>query len=395
MSQPLSQPDAYDRLRTLVESVPDGRKARGLRHPLPDVLFIMLVAVLAGHGDAEAIADFAEDNEDWFKKRCGLRYGTPSQDTFLRVLAAMDPDAFEEVFRKWVGELWEVSGTEHVAIDGKSLRRSFDRAANLSPIHSVAAYASDLGLVLGCVPVEEKENEITAIPRLLKLIDVKGATVTIDAMGCQTAIAAAIHEAGGHYLLAVKGNHPTLRRQMGAYFADSDRTERPPCDPAPDIDSASVVEKGHGRLEKRRCEVSKQTDWVDGRAEWAGLACLVRITRERETLSDGKVSTEVAYFISNDPKLTATRAMSLVRRHWEIENSLHWVLDVVFDEDLCRVRNRKAAKNFAVIRRAATNLLKNAPSPRKRQAKVSVARRRASFARSDAYRDVVLRLKPC
>ena len=388
----MSSPDAYDRLRTLVESVPDGRRARGLRHPLPDVLFIILVGVLAGCDDAEAIEDFAEDNTDWFKQRCGLRHGVPSQDTYLRVLAAMDPTAFEEVFRKWVGELWDVAGTDHVAIDGKSLRRSFDRAANLSPVHSVAAWASELGLVLGSVPVEAKENEIVAIPRLLKLIDVKGATVTIDAMGCQTAIAGAIHEAGGHYLLAVKGNQPSLRRQMGAFFEDAARTERPPCDPAPDIDRATVVEKGHGRLEKRRCEVSKQTDWADGRGDWAGLACFVRITRERETLSDGKVSTEVAYFISNDPKLTATRALSLARRHWGIENSLHWVLDVVFDEDLCRVRNRNAAKNFAVVRRIAANLLKNAPSPRAKKANVSIARRRRFFFASETYRDAVLRL---
>jgi len=386
--------DAYDSLRILLESVPEHRGARGLRHPIAEVLFIILVGVVCGQEDAEGIEEFALENEDWFRTRCGLKHGIPSQDTYLRVLAAMNPEAFEAAFRAWVTELWTHDEGRHIAIDGKTLRGSFDRAAGLSPVHSVAAYASELGLVLGGVTVEAKENEIVAIPRLLKLINVKGATVTIDAMGCQTAIAKAVHEAGGYYLLHVKDNQPMLRGQVAAFFEDADRSRRPVDDPAPKVERVEDTDKDHGGLESRRCEVSHDLRWLDVQDAWTGLSSVVRITRSTEDVISGKRRADVGYFISNRPALTARQAQDLVRKHWAIENGLHWVLDVVFNEDHSRVRSGYAAKNLATIRRAVLNLISTAPSPRPRKSKFSNAHRRMIAALRPAYREAVLRLPP-
>lgn len=388
----MSQPDSYDRLRTLLDTVPEHRRPRGLRHPIADVLFIILVGVVCGHEDAEAIEDFAQENETWFATRCGLRHGVPSQDTYLRVLAGLNSEAFEAAFRAWVTELWSLADERHIAIDGKTLRRSFDKAAGLAAVHSVAAFVSDQGLVLGSVPVNAKENEIVAIPHLLRLINLKGATVTIDAMGCQTAIARAIHEAGGRYLLHVKDNQLTLRQQLAGFFVDAERTDRPLDDPSPCVDRIDAVEKGHGRLEARKCEVSQDLTWVDVKQSWEGLAAIVKISRETEDLTTGKVRSDFAYFISNDPSLTAIRAQELSRRHWAIENEMHWVLDVTFNEDQSRVRVGHAAKNLATIRRAALNLISSAPSPRAGKSKISVARRRRIAGMSIDYREIVLRV---
>ena len=191
--------DAYSELYSLLGTLADPRDPRGRRHHLADVLLITLVAVLAGAEDAEAIQDFGEHNSDWFLQRCGLRHGIPTQDTYLRVLALLDPAAFGAVFTAWIAKLWGADEDRHVAVDGKTLRRSFDKAAGKSPVHSVAAFASASGIVLGQLAVDEKENEIVAIPKLLTLIDICNATVTIDALGCQREIAQTIVEAGGHY----------------------------------------------------------------------------------------------------------------------------------------------------------------------------------------------------
>jgi len=388
----MAQLDAYQSLQTLLLSVPDPRRARGLRHPVADVLFMALVAIISGAEDAEAIEDFANENEAWFAQRCGLRHGIPSQDTFLRVLAAMDPKAFSECFDRWVAELWGGPPERHIAIDGKTLRRSFDRALGQSPVHSVAAYATELGLVLGQVSVDAKENEIVAIPRLLTRLDLNGATVTIDAMGCQTAIAKAIREGGGHYLLHVKDNHPTLRRQIAGFFQDAHREGRPKDQPAPTIAEITVTDAGHGRVEVRRCELSTDLSWVDDRASWTDLGCIIKVSRERQLKASDKATHEHDFYISSDPSLTPERAENLARNHWAIENGLHWVLDVTFDEDGSRIRTKHAAENLAIIRRAALNLLKTAPSPKKTKAAISVVRRRRFCLMNSAYREVVLRM---
>lgn len=388
----MSEPDAYDRLYKLLGTVPDGRGRQGRLHALPDVLFIMLVGVICGQEDAEAIEDFAEENESWFRQRCSLPHGIPSQDTFLRVLASMKPEAFEAAFLAWVAELWPATATgeRHIAIDGKTLRRSFDRASGQSPLHSVAAFVSDTGLVIGSTAVEAKENEIVAIPKLLSLIDVKGATVTIDAMGCQRTIAQAIHDAGGYYLLQVKANHPKISKQINGFFKDSDRVGRPVDDPAPDVDHAEALEKGHGRLETRSCDLSRDLSWIDTDESWPGLSAIVRVSRSTTELSTGQSRAETRYFISNHPKLSAEAAAALVRRHWAIENNLHWVLDVALDEDQSRVRTKNAARNLATVRRAALNLVASAPSPKKGVSKISITRRRRIAAMNEGYRELIL-----
>jgi predicted transposase YbfD/YdcC len=390
----MKEQDPYSSLYTLVGEVPDPRLPRGLRHPIADVLFIILVAVLAGAEDAEAVEDFAYHHEDWFRERCGLRHGIPSQDTYLRVLAAMEPRAFGEAFERWVAEVWGVPAERHVAIDGKSLRRSFDRAAGQSAVHSVAAFASEQGLVLSQVTVNKKENEIVAIPRLLRLIDLNGATVTIDAMGCQTAIAGAIVDAGGDYILQVKDNHPTLRGQIAEFFADANRTKRPLDDPAPEMEEAVETDSSHGRIEERRCQLSRDLSWLDGAPDWPALSAIAKVDRRRENKTSSETSQEAAYYIVSNPGATAEQINALIRSHWAIENSLHWTLDVTFDEDRCRVRKGNAAQNLGLIRRAAFNLLRQAPNPGRKKAKVSIARRRRICMMSTQYRELVLKLTP-
>ncbi len=258
----------------------------------------------------------------------------------------------------------------------------------------MAAYASDQGVVLRQVAVQTKENEIVAIPRLLKLIDLRGATVTIDAMGCQTAIAAAIVEEGGDYILQVKDNHPTLRRQIAGFFVDAGRERRPLDDPAPVMHEAVETDSGHGRIEERSCRLSHDLSWVDHAADWSGLTAIAKLERHREDKATGETSHETAYYILSGNDVTAARANTLIRAHWAIENSLHWTLDVTFDEDQCRVRKGNAAENFGLIRRAAINLLRNAPNPGTKRAKVSIRRRRRYCLMSTAYREAVLRLQP-
>jgi predicted transposase YbfD/YdcC len=390
----MSERDAYSSLYALVGEVPDPRQPRGTRHPIADVLFILLVAVLAGAEDAQAVEDFGVHHQDWFRERCGLPHGIPSQDTYLRVLATMAPRAFGEAFERWVAEVWGVPEQRHVAIDGKALRRSFDRAAGLTAVHSVAAFASERGVVLGQVTVNDKENEIVAIPRLLRLIDLRGATVTIDAMGCQTAIAHAIVEEGGDYILQVKGNHPTLRSQLVGFFADASREQRPIDDPAPAMQEAVETDSGHGRIEERRCQLVRDLSWIDRAADWRGLSAIAKLERRRENKATGETSNETAYYLVSNPDATAAQVNALIRSHWAIENSLHWTLDVTFDEDRCRVRKGNAAENFGLIRRAAVNLLRSAPNPGRKRAKVSIARRRRHCMMSTAYREAVLRLEP-
>jgi len=386
--------DPYGSLYTLLGTVPDVRDARGRRHHLADVLFITLVGIIAGAEDAQALEDFATMQRDWFRDRCGLRHGIPSQDTYLRVLAALDPRAFGEAFQKWVAELWGPGTAKHVAIDGKTLRRSFDRAAGRSAVHSVAAFASERGLVLGQVTVQDKENEIIAIPKLLQLIDVRGATITIDAMGCQTAIAQAIQDQNAHYVLQVKDNHPTLRGHIEDFFTDVRRDNRPLDDPAPALSEASEVDSGHGRIEERRCLISRDLSWIDTASDWAGLSGIAMLERLRENKVTGESSRERAYFIFSDPDATARRINELIRSHWSIENSLHWVLDVTFNEDQSRIRTANAAENVATLRRAGLNLLRDAPTPPGTRGKVSLRRKRRFSLMNPLYLETVLRIPP-
>jgi predicted transposase YbfD/YdcC len=338
------------------ERVPDPRMKRTRAHPLVNILVIALLAVLCGADSFVAIELFGKSKKDFLKTLLDLSSGIPSHDTFGRVLAALDPEALQTAFREWIASLATVSKGEVVAIDGKTLRRSFRDAGDKAFVHMVSAWATHNRVVLGQVKTEEKSNEITAIPKLLELLHIKGAIITIDAMGCQRDIAAKIVDGGADYMLAVKDNQPTLRADVEAVFSRA----APRTSVLDAMDYAESKNSGHGRTEVRRCWTLHQLDSISRREEWRQLASLVLIEVDRTV--DGKTSAEQRYFISSQKKLKAKQAMEIVRSHWGIENELHWVLDMAFREDECRIRAGYAAENFAVLRHITLNLLKRAVS---------------------------------
>ena len=343
------------------------------------MLFVALVAMVSGADDAEAMQEFGESNETWFREFLALPHGIPSQDTFLRVFALLDPGVVQSMFAAWVKGLRTVWEGGHVALDGKTLRRSFDNASGGKAIHMVSAWLADEGLVLGQVKVEDKSNEIVAIPELLRLLDIRGVTVTIDAIGCQRAIASQIVAQGGHYVLSVMENHPTLHEHIAGFFADARRAQRPADDPAPTVETHQEIDAGHGRVETRTCWLSRDLRWVDQRDDWAGLDGIAMVERERHDKGTGKTTTEKAYYIVANPNGTAASVGRVVRDHWGIENGLHWVLDMTFDEDQCRVRSGHAAQNLAVLRHLVMNLMRTAPGKKRSMAK---RRQRCGWDRS-------------
>jgi len=334
--------------------VTDPRVARTRKHPLTSVLVLSLLAIICGADSFVAIELYGQCQEEFLKTFLELPNGIPSHDTIGRIFAALNPKALQEAFRQWVANLAQVTRGEVVAIDGKTLRRSFRHAEDKAFVHMVSAWATQNRVVLGQVKTEEKSNEITAIPRLLELLHIKGATVTIDAMGCQKDIADKIVEGDADYMLAVKENQPTLHSDITAVFnrasKDADFLDK--------LDFCETISKGHGRVEVRRCWTSTELDDMSQRKEWSNLACLVLVEVDR-TVND-KTTTEQRYYISSKKNLRAKTALSIVRSHWSIENELHWVLDVAFREDDCRVRAGYAAENFAVMRHITLNLLKKA-----------------------------------
>jgi len=332
-------------------AIPDPRIDRTRLHPLTSVLVLSLVAVICGADSFVAIQEFGESKEPWLKTFLDLPNGIPSHDTLGRVFAILDPVALAKAFREWMRA---VAGLTHggvVALDGKTLRRSF-RERGSGFIHMVSAWSAQNRVVLAQVKTEEKSNEITAIPRLLDLLQIRNCMVTIDAMGCQKEIARKIVDGGADYLLAVKENQPTLSAEIVALFADARH------DPhlLESMDFHSVQEKGHGREEVRRCWTTPLVDRISQRTQWQDLHTLVLIESERTV--DGKTSLEQRHYICSRAALSARDAMADARSHWGIENGLHWVLDVAFREDDCRVRAGHAGENFAVMRHIALNLLK-------------------------------------
>jgi len=327
--------------------VPDPRLDRQKRHDLLDIIAITICAVLCGADGWTDVEEFGHAREEWLRTFLKLENGIPSHDTFGRVFAALDTAAVQEAFASWTQEVAGlVSGV--IAVDGKTVRRSHNRASNKAAIHMVSAWGQTNGLVLGQVKVEDKSNEITAIPKLLEQLDVRGCIVTMDAMGCQTTIARSIVDRGGDYVLAVKGNQETLYDDIVRHFTDLDKDQ---------CDYHETVEKDHGRMETRQCWVSSDIGGIGTPGQWRGLhaVAMVRSTRQlgQET------STETRYYITSAKHGAAKRLAEHVRAHWSIENSLHWVLDIAFNEDQSRVRIGNAAQNFAIIRHLCLNILKN------------------------------------
>jgi len=349
-------------------------------HLLGDILVIALSAVLAGAQSWDAIAAFGVEKRAWLLSLgLSLPNGIPSHDTFNRVFAALDPAAFQRCFAGWIKAVCSALGLRHIPIDGKALRGS--RGPEGSCLHSVSAWAREQRLTLAQVAVEGKGNEITAIPQLLALLDLRGALVSIDAIGCQREIARQIVEAGGDYLLAVKENQPTLHRDIQAML---DRAVEagfalPGCSLCGGED-----ESGHGRQECRSYALFTDLSGLSSRGEWPGLKAVLVAARERR-VGGGEVSHEQAFYISSRAG-GAEELAGAARGHWEIENGCHWVLDVVFGEDRCRARQGNAALNLGWLRRMALALL------RQDQSKGSLPTKRLRAALSDDFRRHLLNL---
>lgn len=343
------------------EQLNDPRQNRGKRHRLVDVVLMALLAMMSDQSDAEGFQEWGEFNEQWLKQFLELPYGIPSQDTFLRVFAMLDQEAFRLCFLNWVSQLKAAARKGHIAIDGKSLRGSANKVSGDKAIHMVSAWLNGSGLVLGQVATDKKSNEITAIPKLLDLLDIRDCTITIDAMGCQRKIAEAIVGKGGHYVLSVKNNQPTLHEEIAHIFKaalDPKPVNKDMAKP-PSFTQNTETDAGHGRIETRTAYYCNDLAWLDCRNNWPGIHGIGMIKRERIIKATGETSNETAYFITSETSMTADKLRQTVRAHWGIENSLHWVLDVTFSEDKYRARKQNAAHNFALVRHVILDLLKS------------------------------------
>jgi predicted transposase YbfD/YdcC len=325
-------------------------------HKLHDILAVALCAVICGADGWAEVGVFARSKLAWFKTFLDLPGGVPSHDTFGRVFARLDPDAFERCFTAWVSAVAQVSDGRLISIDGKSIRRSLEHAWDRSGMaHLVSAFVDANRMVFAQVAVADKSNEIDAIPRLLSLLDLAGATVTLDALGCQRAVAAQVVDCGGDYVLAVKANQPALHARVKALLDEAilDRFGGMAHDACDDTCG------GHGRVETRRAWVTTDVHWLgrDLLDAWPGLSCVAAVECTRE-VAGGQTSTERRYFIASLKSPTARAVADAVRGHWAVENKLHWQLDVSFREDERRIRTGHGAENYSRLCRLALNLLK-------------------------------------
>ena len=332
----------------------EGRTA----HRLIDIIVMAICGVICGADSWAEVETFGEAKEDWLKSFLELPNGIPSHDTFGRVFARLNPESFQVRFMEWVQNVEQITQGQVIAIDGKTVRRSHDRANGKGAIHIVSAWATQNQITLGQRKVDGKSNEITAIPELLSLLDVSGCIVTIDAMGCQKEIAAQIVEQGGDYVLAVKKNQPTLHERIEELFAYADKENYR----AVESDMVQRIDKGHGRVEIRRCWTISESDflvYVQDHLNWPHLKTIAKVVGTRRI---GETETnQTRYYITN-LEGNATKLLHAVRHHWSIENSCHWVLDIAFREDESRIREGHSAENFSALRRMALALLKRETS---------------------------------
>ena len=340
-----------DNLNDCFSDLKDPRVVGRCDHRLNDIVAIALLAVLCGAEDFPEVEEFGRRRRDWLEEFLELPHGIPSHDTFRRVFGAMDRNQFATCLFRWTQALHSASDGKLIAIDGKSLRRSLSKKLGLPPLHLVTAWASDNSLTLGQVACEDDSNEITAIPELLQLLNLRRCTVTIDAIGCQTGIAAQIRKQGGHYVLALKDNQPGTANDLQVLYADS-----------MDLGFANVRharyetrEQAHGREEQRTCDVIEIPKDHRQRAKWKDLRSVVLITSHRTV--GGKQSCECRWYITSHG-LDAEGLSAAIRKHWRIANSQHWSLDVTFGEDWRRQQDRNAAENLGAVRRLALSLLR-------------------------------------
>jgi predicted transposase YbfD/YdcC len=376
------------RLRALLEHfsvIEDPREPWKVAHPLPEVLLLVVCGTIADCDDYEHIAAWGDAHLAFLRAMLPYHHGVPGGRWLTLLMNRIDPGLFSACFTAWVREMWP-DRPDFVAIDGKTSRRSHDRSGGKPPLHLVSAFATTARLVLGQEAVSDKSNETSAIPVLVERLaangGLKGATVSIDAIACNATIAAAIKQAGANYLLAVKSNQPTLRTEIEAYFASA---------PAEVLDTVTDWDKGHGRIEERKVTVSREADWLDGDRRFPGelrlpgVATIIAVCSRTE-LKD-RCRTDTRYYISS-ATLTAEAAAEAVRGHWGIENRLHWVLDVVFSEDQARLRTGHGAKNMAVVRHFAINLVRAVAD------KKSIKLRRKAAGWDVRYMEAILGLSP-
>jgi predicted transposase YbfD/YdcC len=323
------------------------------RHLLVDMVVVAICAVVCGADDWGAVEEFGQARYEWLKGFLSLPHGIPGDDTFRRVFARLDAEQFQGRFITWVQDVFEITEGQVIPIDGKTLRRSHDRGIGKSAIHIVSAWAAKNELVLGQIKVDDKSNEITAIPALLELLDISGCIVTIDAIGCQKKIAQQIIDQGGDYILALKGNQGRIYQDAKTLFEDAEAFGYEDCG------HYKTFNKDHGRIEIRECWSTAHPEYLQALykpEQWAGLQSAIKVRTERRFKD--KTETETRYYLSSRPGDNAKHLLSAIRTHWHIENRLHWVLDVTFREDDCRLRKGNGAQNFAVLRHIALTLLK-------------------------------------
>jgi predicted transposase YbfD/YdcC len=350
-----------ERLREYFGEIADPRRDHTRRHLLLDIIVIAICAVLSGADDFEAVAAFGVAKEEWLRKFLVLPNGIPSHDTFWRVFRALDPVQFDRCFRMWMAAAIELHPGEVIAIDGKVLRRSYENCPKMGPLQLVSAWATENNVVLGQLRIDVKDNEIVAVPALLEQLDVAGCLVTTDAMSCQVKTAQRILERQGDYLLALKENQPGLYGDVSTLFDDLAASGNR----AYPFSQDKSVDSGHGRIETRRIWViddPQVLSMLPNGERWPQLRSVIKIESERTMTAGplekrGEHSTYTRYYISS---ATASAAFfsRAVRKHWQIENAAHWVLDVAFREDLSRLRRDNGAENFAILRRIALSLLK-------------------------------------
>jgi len=333
--------------------IEDPRKPINLKYNFLDMLFLTFAGVVSGAEGWSDIVNFGHNKLDWLQQYRDFEHGIPVDDTLARIIRAIEPIQLNQAFIDWVNEERRETGKEQIAIDGKTLRGSRD-AEQHSALHSITAWSKSEGLVLAQLQSSTKKNENASVLEVLNVLNVKGATITVDAMNTQRKIAERIIDKKGDYVMCVKGNQKTLREEIAAYFHKVER------DTPEHLKIDEEIDTGHGRVEVRRCSALRVNEWISEADKWKGIKSIVKVERERHLLSTGKVQTETQYYISSlatSPKELA----EAIRGHWEVENKVHWVLDVTFKEDDSRIRVGDGAENVGVIRRFALNLARLHP----------------------------------
>ena len=358
-------------MREYFKELADPRQAGKVKHNLLEIIVMTVCAVIAGCDVWEDIADYCRVKEAWFREALHMRLenGIPSHDTMQRVWGMLEPKEFERCFCAWVEAVCQKTKGEIVSIDGKTVRRSGGQ--DQKPIHMVSAWASQQQMVLGQIATDEKSNEITAVPELLEMLDIAGCIITADAMSCQKAITEKIAEKEADYVLGLKDNHPVFHKEVREYFEAALKEPRN----YPAVKSLKTTDSGHGRIETRTYYLTNETEWYEDKADWSNLRAFGMVSSRVE--KQGIITEDVRHFITSLDDISVFS--KAVRKHWGIENSLHWCLDMTFREDYSRIRKDHSAENMAVVRHMALNVLKNHP------AKISLARKRRRCAYDDVF----------